>query len=133
MHYWKVEGEAMNATELWRFRHRNGEQAYGDEPLEYWSDWEGSQSGDVAESTPYGWRLTDALKARRRGKDDEYETIASRIDEDSKMSPLMVYKAAEDPMTGKEVPDALEPMDWYGHTDNYIPRLEYYIEGDSDT
>ncbi|TFB00685.1 hypothetical protein CCMA1212_007457 [Trichoderma ghanense] len=41
-------------TRLWRFFHRNGEQAIGDEPLEFWDDWEGSQSGDTYEPTPFG-------------------------------------------------------------------------------
>ncbi|KAH0495927.1 hypothetical protein TgHK011_009452 [Trichoderma gracile] len=44
-------------TRVWRFLHRNGEQAFGDEPLEFWDDWEGSQSGDCYEPTPFGREL----------------------------------------------------------------------------
>ncbi|KAF4991110.1 hypothetical protein FDECE_14152 [Fusarium decemcellulare] len=57
--YWEVLGNNGfgYATEMWRFVHRDGEQAYGDDPLEFWSDWEGSEAGDTAEATPYGWHL----------------------------------------------------------------------------
>ncbi|XDG05030.1 hypothetical protein ABKA04_004645 [Annulohypoxylon sp. FPYF3050] len=41
-------------TEIWRFQHRNGEVAFGDDPLEYWDDWEGSDAGDRASPTPFG-------------------------------------------------------------------------------
>ncbi|KAI1086323.1 hypothetical protein F5B19DRAFT_498468 [Rostrohypoxylon terebratum] len=41
-------------TEVWRFQHRNGEVAFGDDPLEYWEDWEGSDAGDSASPTPFG-------------------------------------------------------------------------------
>ncbi|KAL6872080.1 hypothetical protein J3F83DRAFT_633982 [Trichoderma novae-zelandiae] len=44
-------------TRVWRFFHRNGEQAIGDEPLDFWDDWEGSQSGDYYEATPFGREL----------------------------------------------------------------------------
>ncbi|KAK2772671.1 hypothetical protein CKAH01_13870 [Colletotrichum kahawae] len=38
------EGPAM-----WHFKKRNGEEAWGEDPLEFWSDWEGSEAGDVRE------------------------------------------------------------------------------------
>ncbi|KAM0326734.1 hypothetical protein ACHAQA_006607 [Verticillium albo-atrum] len=44
-------------TETWHFQHRNGEEAWGDEPLEFWEFWEGSEAGDIAEATPYGAAL----------------------------------------------------------------------------
>ncbi|KAL3295544.1 hypothetical protein RB213_011087 [Colletotrichum asianum] len=36
------EGPAM-----WHFKKRNGEEAWGEDPLEFWPDWEGSEAGDV--------------------------------------------------------------------------------------
>ncbi|KAF0319979.1 hypothetical protein GQ607_012747, partial [Colletotrichum asianum] len=38
------EGPAM-----WHFKERNGEEAWGEDPLEFWPDWEGSEAGDVRE------------------------------------------------------------------------------------
>jgi hypothetical protein len=57
--YWEVLGNKGHGflTEKWHFRHRNGEEAYGEDPLEFWSDWQGSEAGDVAEATPFGWRF----------------------------------------------------------------------------
>ncbi|KAJ4328672.1 hypothetical protein N0V84_000863 [Fusarium piperis] len=57
--YWEVLGNNGQGymTEMWHFRHRNGEDAYGEEPLEFWTDWEGSEAGDVADATPFGWRF----------------------------------------------------------------------------
>ncbi|KAM5350069.1 hypothetical protein ACJ41O_006574 [Fusarium nematophilum] len=57
--YWEVLGNNGFGypTELWHYAHRDGERAYGEDPLEFWSDWEGSEAGDVAEPTPYGWRF----------------------------------------------------------------------------
>lgn len=57
--YWEVLGNKGNgySTEKWHFRHRNGEEAYGEDPLEFWTDWQGSEAGDVAEATPFGWRF----------------------------------------------------------------------------
>ncbi|ETR99311.1 hypothetical protein M419DRAFT_11050 [Trichoderma reesei RUT C-30] len=49
-------------TRVWRFLHRNGEQAMGDEPLEFWDDWEGSQSGDCYEPTPFGPELDSFMR-----------------------------------------------------------------------
>lgn len=57
--FWEVLGNNGHGyqTEMWHFRHRNGEEAYGEEPLEFWTDWEGSEAGDIAEATPFGWRF----------------------------------------------------------------------------
>ena len=41
------------ATEQWLFKHRSGETALGNEPLEYFSDWD-SEEGDTVEASPYG-------------------------------------------------------------------------------
>lgn len=59
LYYWEVlrgKGQGHD-TELWHFIHRNGEEAYGSDPLTFWADWEGTAAGDVASSLPYGWRL----------------------------------------------------------------------------
>ncbi|RSL43667.1 hypothetical protein CEP54_014982 [Fusarium duplospermum] len=57
--YWQVLGNNGHGyqTEQWLFRHRNGEEALGEDPLDFWSDWQGSEAGDVAEATPFGWRF----------------------------------------------------------------------------
>ena len=41
-------------TQQWRFKRPNGDCAYGDDPLDYFSDWDSDDGGDVAEPTPYG-------------------------------------------------------------------------------
>ncbi|KAF6804140.1 hypothetical protein CSOJ01_10404 [Colletotrichum sojae] len=48
-HLIENEKDADDRSVVWHFRHRNGEEAYGDDPLEYWSDWEGSEAGDIRE------------------------------------------------------------------------------------
>ncbi|RTE76780.1 hypothetical protein BHE90_008757 [Fusarium euwallaceae] len=57
--YWQVLGNNGHGyqTEQWLFRHRNGEEAFGEDPLDFWSDWQGSAAGDTAEATPFGWRF----------------------------------------------------------------------------
>ncbi|KAM0424332.1 hypothetical protein ACHAPT_010478 [Fusarium lateritium] len=67
--YWQVLGNKGfgYATEMWHFRHRNGEEAYGDDPLEFWADWKGGRAGDVAEATPFGWRFRFFARQKSRG------------------------------------------------------------------
>ncbi|KAI4868755.1 hypothetical protein F4820DRAFT_408645 [Hypoxylon rubiginosum] len=54
-------GEESTETEMWYFQHRNGEAAYGNEPLEFWEDWEGSEAGDVAEAVPFDRKLIHTM------------------------------------------------------------------------
>ncbi|KAE9376526.1 hypothetical protein N431DRAFT_554919 [Stipitochalara longipes BDJ] len=73
VYYWIVENEdgprwAGQPTEMWRFEHRNGEFAFGDDPLEFWEDWEGSEAGDFAEATPFGWEFRSYLLGQKSGR-----------------------------------------------------------------
>jgi hypothetical protein len=73
VYYWAVKNEdgprgAGHPTEMWRFEHRNGEVAFGDDPLEFWEDWEGSEAGDVVEATPFGWEFRSYLLGQRSGR-----------------------------------------------------------------
>ncbi|OAQ67581.2 hypothetical protein VFPPC_03955 [Pochonia chlamydosporia 170] len=53
--YWEVyDGQSGHPTEVWHFIHRNGEEAYGQDPLDFWSDWKGNAWGDKAIATPFG-------------------------------------------------------------------------------
>lgn len=51
-HLMQHEQDTDELPAIWNFIHRNGEEAWGDEPLEYWSDWEGSEAGDTREPVP---------------------------------------------------------------------------------
>ncbi|KAK0704473.1 hypothetical protein B0H67DRAFT_557275 [Lasiosphaeris hirsuta] len=44
---------AGHPTEIWKFTHRNGEVAYGDDPSFWFEDWD-SDAGDLEEPTPFG-------------------------------------------------------------------------------
>jgi hypothetical protein len=55
----KTDGEAFQRDS--GDQHRNGEMAFGDDPLEFWEDWEGSMAEDIAEATPYGPAFQDYL------------------------------------------------------------------------
>jgi hypothetical protein len=58
--YWQVlDGSQGYPTELWHFVHRNGEEAYGREPLEFWPDWKGHAAGDMAFATPFGLSMKE--------------------------------------------------------------------------
>ncbi|KAG5979134.1 hypothetical protein E4U55_005536 [Claviceps digitariae] len=59
--YWQVYDLELSGYETlhWNFKHRNGEVAFGEDPLEFWEDWEGYQSGDKAEPTPFVKELYD--------------------------------------------------------------------------
>jgi hypothetical protein len=70
---WVVENEdgprgVGHPTEMWRFEHRNGEVAFGEDPLEFWEDWEGSETGDVVEATPFGWEFRSYLLGQKSGR-----------------------------------------------------------------
>jgi hypothetical protein len=81
VYYWVVENEdgprgAGYPTEMWRFEHRNGEVAFGDDPLEFWEDWEGSETGDVTEATPFGWEFRRYLLSQRSdGSPNPWRTV----------------------------------------------------------
>ena len=52
---WRSEDPAAHETQEWLFQHRSGETGVGDEPLEYFSDWDtDSDTGDVTEPLPTG-------------------------------------------------------------------------------
>ena len=55
MFMWQVPHGTPHAlpTEIWKFTNRDGEVAYGWEPLEWFEDWD-LAFGDRAEPTPYG-------------------------------------------------------------------------------
>lgn len=69
MWYWKEPHNVADKTgqpagwptKLWYFKYRNGCVAYGDDPLEFFSDWD-SEAGDVSEPTPYGTPLSGFRK-----------------------------------------------------------------------
>lgn len=75
--YWALEPHECggNPTETWRFIHRNGEIATGNEPLDYWSDWEGSEAGDVSEPTPLGVYFHNFVDWHRRPQAVELNTL----------------------------------------------------------
>lgn len=55
LYFWPSSEEGACDTRTWRFTSRNGEVAFGDEPLEFFSDWESDdESGYVSEPTPAG-------------------------------------------------------------------------------
>ncbi|KAI1781212.1 hypothetical protein F4818DRAFT_436406 [Hypoxylon cercidicola] len=59
-YYWQVDNAelAKAETTFWEFTNRNGLKAYGEDPLEYFSDWD-SDAGDVATPTPYCLELQE--------------------------------------------------------------------------
>lgn len=62
--YWwptKTPENAKTETSIWLFRSHHGEEAYGDDPLAWFGDWD-SDAGDVAESTPFGKAFDEARR-----------------------------------------------------------------------
>ncbi|KAI1396755.1 hypothetical protein F4819DRAFT_474260 [Hypoxylon fuscum] len=57
-----AQNDSSYPTQVWLFQHRNGQLAVGDEPLEYWEDWQGSEAGDTAEPIPFGPQFTCQIK-----------------------------------------------------------------------
>ncbi|KAF4422163.1 hypothetical protein F53441_14307 [Fusarium austroafricanum] len=84
--YWQVSGPGGHATEIWRFEH-NGEEAYGNDPLEFWADWY-DEAEDKAEATPYGWRLHEFV---------ESEGVGSEIPQQGACEYLEQYDAFQSP------------------------------------
>ncbi|KAK0620731.1 hypothetical protein B0T14DRAFT_567463 [Immersiella caudata] len=66
---WQVPEESSDEhkTETWRFTSRDSEVAFGDDPLEYFEDWD-PEAGDHEEPMPYCPALT---KFATRGLDEE--------------------------------------------------------------
>ena len=113
VYYWVVDSEdgrwAGNLTEIWRFEHRNGKIAFGDDPLEFFEDWEGSEAGDISEPTPFGWEFSTYLLEQKSGQSDPNpwrsvpEERALKYDED------------QDPTIGDEFSadaNRVGPYDW---------------------
>ena len=52
-YFWPSDRADAFETRAWRFTYRSGAVAIGDEPLEFFSDWDSdSESGDVCEALP---------------------------------------------------------------------------------
>ena len=52
-YFWSSDDADALETRAWRFTHRSGEVAIGDEPLDYFSDWDSDgESRDVCEAVP---------------------------------------------------------------------------------
>lgn len=51
---------------VWKFKKRNGEEAWGEDPLEFWSDWEGSEAGDVREPVSPGWKAPASMPREKK-------------------------------------------------------------------
>jgi hypothetical protein len=61
VYYWQTdEDQQIARTTNWHFKHRDGRTATGDDPLEYFSDWD-EESGDEAEPTPFGFQWDEFL------------------------------------------------------------------------
>ncbi|KAK5999234.1 hypothetical protein PT974_01626 [Cladobotryum mycophilum] len=73
IYYWKITAEDKPQrsfpTTTWRFTHRNGETALGEDPLEWWASWEGSEAGDICEATPFGDHFEDFLSNHDSDRD----------------------------------------------------------------
>ncbi|XXG96968.1 hypothetical protein Hte_003261 [Hypoxylon texense] len=84
-YYWQVPDAASAdaATTAWEFAHRDGRRACGDDPLEYFSDWE-SGAGDAAAPTPYCEALEDFVgrRWRRRNDNDDDDDTPSEEEEE---------------------------------------------------
>jgi len=84
IYYWQSQDEDAHPTEIWRFVRKGPDgdtwDAFGDDPLEYWVDWD-SEAGDdmVAEPTPF---CRDFARFRmREGRRDDLRSGQSRLHE----------------------------------------------------
>ncbi|KAH6664807.1 hypothetical protein F5X68DRAFT_195403 [Plectosphaerella plurivora] len=125
MHYRRVNPEHEIGgfpTENWWFIHHSGEKACGEEPLEFFSDWEGSEASDMQEPTPFGWQLLRANKLwpvgtgwqeelereynlEQKGVQDRFTT--SYVEEEDPIAPESGQKLVED------IGDASDEDSWY--------------------
>ncbi len=88
-----------HATQVWKFTTRSGEIAYGDEPLEWFEDWD-PEEGDVAEPTPYCLALGEYCDGARVSEDWLVANLAqdSELLEDSELPEgAFQYDIDEDP------------------------------------
>lgn len=51
---------------MWHFKKRNGEEAWGEDPLEFWSDWEGSEAGDMREPVSSDWKVSPLMPRKNK-------------------------------------------------------------------
>ncbi|KAH7353527.1 hypothetical protein B0T11DRAFT_118550 [Plectosphaerella cucumerina] len=81
-------------TENWLFTHHSGTQACGDDPLEYFADWEGSEAGDVQEPTPFGTQITKAgwEWPAGRGMEEEMERGTRLAQLGVEYIPMEIYR-----------------------------------------
>ncbi|KAH7248608.1 uncharacterized protein BKA55DRAFT_728688 [Fusarium redolens] len=101
--YWQVSGTAGHPTEVWRFEHK-GEEAYGNDPLEFWGDWFDDEPGDKAEATPYGWNLA-AFSA-------DHKTAGSEIPQQGSCESLRRYNREDDPGCHYDIPKPADFEVW---------------------
>lgn len=88
-----------STTEIWKFTHRNGTVGYGDEPLDWFEEWD-VDAGDREEPTPFG----SALDGFRRLGDHMMKDVASYLGETLNLlkqvelpEGAILYNEAEDP------------------------------------
>lgn len=81
-YWWPVDDPelAKARTTHWNFTNREGETAFGNDPLEYFDDWN-SEKGDVAEPTPFGPEFTKAWVYSRDQTDQQPPEGAERWDD----------------------------------------------------
>lgn len=102
MCYQVPESEAWGfPTKIWRFHHRSGAIALGDDPLEYFEDWD-SEAGDYEVPTPYCLDLSMFVTGDLEGYDEDSEMVAE-VDlpaaQDAEMHDgAFEYDASEDPI-----------------------------------
>ncbi|KAL7619757.1 hypothetical protein AAE478_010299 [Parahypoxylon ruwenzoriense] len=135
--------EGGDPTYMWRFQHRNGEVAFGDEPLEFWEDWEGSQAGDSAEATPFGWRPLQLnmiefqkYKFYQPNANVKPDTAIVPALESSSQKPYNVYfpyNALEDPMRKRRWRACLPVPEKYMREVDEMERSGRFLEIDTDS
>ena len=110
-------------TEMWRFEHRSGEVAFGDDPLEFWEDWEGSEAGDVSEATPFGKEFRSYLLGQQSGRSSPNPWgPGHRVP----VERAVKYHEGQEEMYLSEVPDAMyEEQD--GVVEDQIPSHKWNL------
>ncbi len=85
-----------HATKVWKFTTRSGEIAYGDEPLEWFEDWD-PEEGDVAEPTPYCLALGEYCDGARVSERWMAENLATGDSDQEVPEGAFQYNLKEDP------------------------------------
>lgn len=133
---WQTSDPDRNATECWLFRHHTGKNAVGDEPFEYFSDWDSDV--DEAEPLPY----CHELYLLASGSDPAaYENIRDAPPDDAKpydgdMDPFgdeKAHKLADDNTGETAGHDAESPVDGDDTSDDewvrrYLPRRQLRVQ-----